>query len=112
MGISGVGTRSRELFRKLSDHDFGQAAFYVDSVADRGPLLKEPYTRQLNGKLRELRFFVGREQTRVTYYIATGKRIILLTVFRKTKQVERREVSRATKAMEKCIAEGHTAEED
>ncbi|MEU5853454.1 type II toxin-antitoxin system RelE/ParE family toxin [Saccharopolyspora shandongensis] len=32
------------------------AAFYVDLLEERGPLLDEPYTRQLDGKLRELRF--------------------------------------------------------
>jgi hypothetical protein len=31
-------------------------AFYIDLLADQGPLLGEPYTRQLDGKLRELRF--------------------------------------------------------
>ena len=97
--------------RRLSDSDFGQAAFYVDLLAEQGSLLSEPYSRQLHGKLRELRFFVGRQQTRVTYYIATGRRIILLTVFRKTKQIERREIARAVKALEKCIAEGHTTED-
>ncbi|MEU6265258.1 type II toxin-antitoxin system RelE/ParE family toxin [Saccharopolyspora shandongensis] len=32
------------------------AAFYVDLLEERGPLLDEPYTRRLDGKLRELRF--------------------------------------------------------
>jgi hypothetical protein len=30
------------------------AAFYVDPLAEHGPLLSEPYTRQFDGKLREL----------------------------------------------------------
>jgi hypothetical protein len=62
-------------------------------------------------KLRELRFYIGREQHRITYYMAAGRRIILLTVFRKTRGRERREIDRAERAMERCIAEGHTAEE-
>jgi hypothetical protein len=94
----------------LSDDDFGQAAFYV--LAERGVHLGEPYTRQLQGKLRELRFYLGRERYRISYYVARGRRVILLTVFRKTRQRERSEVDRADRAMNRCIAEGHTAEEE
>jgi len=48
----------------------------------------------------------------VTYSIATWRRIILLTVFPETRPRERREVERAIRPMDRCIAEGHTAEED
>lgn len=74
--------------------------------------LGEPYTRQLFGKLRELRFYVGRQPIRITYFIASGRRIVLLTVFRKTRQRERAEVARAYAAMERCLAEGHVVEDD
>ena len=40
-------------------------------------MLDEPYTRQLDGHLRKLRFYLGRSATRVTYWIAPGRRIIL-----------------------------------
>lgn len=74
--------------------------------------LGEPYTRQLLGKLRELRFYVGRQPIRITYFIASGRRIVLLTVFRKTRQRERAEVARAYAAMERCLAEDHWVEDD
>ena len=45
-------------------------------------------------------------------FIAPGRRIILLTVFRKTRWRECVEVQRAHAAMEGCIAEEHTAEDD
>lgn len=96
----------------LSDDDFGQAAFYIDLLAERGVGLHEPYTKQLHGKLRELRFYLGRDRIRVSYFIASGRRIILLTIFKKTQQRERAEVDRAERAMERCIAQGHTPEED
>lgn len=96
---------------RLSDEDFGQAAFYIDLLADRGVHLTEPYTRQLRGKLRELRFYIGRQRYRISYYMAAGRRIILLTVFHKTRQRERGEIDRAERAMKRCIAEGHTAKE-
>lgn len=94
----------------LSDEEFGRAAFYLDLLSDQGALLGEPYTRQLRGKLRELRFHLGREQRRISYFIAPGRRIVLLTVFRKTRARETTEVDRAEAAMRRCIREGHTAE--
>lgn len=96
----------------LEDEDFGQVERYIDLLADEGVHLGEPFTRQLRGKLRELRFYLGRSRTRITYYIATGRRIVLLTVFAKTRQRERAEVDRAWRAMQRCIGEGHMAEEN
>ncbi len=90
---------------------FATAAFYVDLVADRGPLLGEPYTRQLDGKLRELRFHLDGRAVRVTCWIASGRRIVLLTVFAKTRMRETGEVERARRAMVRCMAEEHTVED-
>ncbi|MBI3968484.1 MAG: type II toxin-antitoxin system RelE/ParE family toxin [Chloroflexi bacterium] len=98
-----------EWLHSLSHEEFERVAFYLDLLEERGPLLDEPYTRQLRGKLRELRFYLGPDRQRVTYYIAPGRRIILLTVFRKTARRERSEIERAFAAMERCLAEEHTS---
>ncbi|WP_083974600.1 type II toxin-antitoxin system RelE/ParE family toxin [Herbidospora daliensis] len=100
-----------EWLDSLSQDDQETAVFYVDLLAERGVLLGEPYTRQLRGKLRELRFHLSREAVRITYWIASGRRIILLTVFKKQRMREPGEIERAVRAMERCIAEAHTAEE-
>lgn len=97
---------------ELEDESFGHAERYIDLLADEGVHLGEPFTRQLRGKLRELRFSLDRRRVRITYYIASGRRIVLLTVFVKTQRQERREIDRAEKAMQRCVAEGHTVEED
>lgn len=91
----------------LTDEEFGHVAFYIDLLEEQGVQLAEPYSRQLFGKLRELRFFLGRERIRVSYFIASGRRIVLLTVFRKTRQRQELELVRATRAMQRCIAERH-----
>ncbi|MGN9843558.1 type II toxin-antitoxin system RelE/ParE family toxin [Nonomuraea sp. H19] len=44
-------------------------AFYVDLLAEEGPLLGEPYTKQLDGKLRELRFHLDEFAMRITYWL-------------------------------------------
>ncbi len=102
----------RDWLERLSGSEFGHVAFYVDLLAERGALLSEPYTKQLDGKLRELRFYLGRTAMRLTYWIAPGRRIILLTVFAKTKGKEKAEVARAAAAMHRCIAANHIVEED
>ena|SRR5437870_4649238 len=101
----------RKWLEKLDDNAFGQAQFYVDLLEREGVGLSEPYTRHLRGKLRELRFYLGRERYRITYYIAKGRRIILLTIFKKSSQKELAEIARAEGAMARCVEEGHTAEE-
>lgn len=44
--------------------------------------LGEQYTRHLDAKVRELRFHLLRQQTRVTYWLTPARRGVLLTVFR------------------------------
>jgi hypothetical protein len=39
---------------------------YIDLLEEQGALLGEPYTKQLDGKPRELRFHLGRRPARVT----------------------------------------------
>ncbi|MFI5697338.1 helix-turn-helix domain-containing protein [Kribbella sp. NPDC051586] len=56
------------------------------------PLLGAPYTKQIEGKLRELRFWLEQDAMRVTYRIASDRRIVLLTVFRKSRMRATREI--------------------
>ena len=48
---------------------------------------------------------VLRQQTRVTYWLVPGRRVILLTVFPKTRSAETAEVARALHAQKICEAE-------
>lgn len=102
----------RDWLEALPTNQFATAAFYIDLVAARGPLLGEPYSRQLDGKLRELRFHLDGRPVRVTYWIASGRRVVLLTVFAKTRMRESTEVARARRAMARCMAEEHEVEDD
>ena len=102
----------RDWLEGLAGSEFGHAAFYVDLLAERGVLLSEPYTKQLDGKLRELRFDLGRQAIRITCWIASGRRIILLTVFGKTRDRDRAQVARAMKAMLACMQAGHYVDEE
>ena len=96
----------------LPTANFATVAFYIDLLADQGPLLSEPYTRQLDGKLRELRLHLNRQAMRISYWIAPGRRIVLMTVFTKSSRQAPREIQRAKRALACCIADEHTTDKD
>jgi putative component of toxin-antitoxin plasmid stabilization module len=58
-----------------------------------------PHARPLGEGLFELRFTCEGTARRVTYYTDPPRRIITLTTFRKQRQQERREVTRARQGM-------------
>ena len=96
----------------LSDEEFGRVEWYVELLWRRGLQLREPHTRQLKGKLRELRFHLDRRAIRMTYWIAPGRHIVLLTVFEKKSGRESREVARAAREMRACMQEHTNLMED
>ena len=101
----------RKWLDSLSDHDYGRAEFYADLLADHAERLGEPYSRHLGGKVRELRFHLQRQQVRITYWLAPGRRVILQTVFYKTQRSEVGEVERALMVQKECEA-GHGHADD
>ena len=109
-GVVELEPEVRDWYLGLGDADAERVRFHIDRLAEFGPLLDEPHSRQLDVKLRELRFFLVGRPTRITYWIGPGRRIILLTVFVKTQRRERQEVRRAKHAMERCVAEAHTTD--
>jgi len=54
----------------------------LELLEDRGTALGAPHTRNLGGKLWELRV-LGRVQHRVLYFAASGRRLVLLHAFTK-----------------------------
>ncbi|WP_322784836.1 type II toxin-antitoxin system RelE/ParE family toxin [Streptomyces sp. VB1] len=57
----------------------------------------------------ELRPTLNGEATRITYWFASERRIVLLTVFRKTRMREAAQVARAVRARALCEAEHEPA---
>src|SRR5665213_2603792 len=49
----------RSWYLNLNDVDAERVRFHFDRLAELGPLLDEPHTRQLVGKLMELRFYLA-----------------------------------------------------
>jgi hypothetical protein len=88
----------------LPAHHYVIAEQKVDRLAENATTLGEPYSRHLGGKVRELRFDLGDNAQRITYWLAPGRRVVLLTVFRKTKLRESAEVDRARAVQAICEA--------
>ncbi|MGN2635475.1 type II toxin-antitoxin system RelE/ParE family toxin [Nocardia takedensis] len=82
---------------------------YVGLLAERPESLGEPFARYLGDGVRELRPMLGGAPIRITYWLAPGRRVILLTVFRKTRMREDIEVKRAKLAQQICRAEHEPA---
>ena len=99
----------RSWLEGFTDRDFGRVDFIVGLLAESAETLSEPYSRHLGGKVRELRFHLLRQQTRVTYWLAPDRRVVLLAVFGKTRSAETVEVRRAVGAQRTCEANHNVA---
>ncbi|MFD7643281.1 type II toxin-antitoxin system RelE/ParE family toxin [Kitasatospora sp. NPDC059795] len=102
----------REWLSALPARLYAKAEEAVDVLAERPTTLGEPYSRHLGGPVRELRFGLAGAATRVTYWLAPEQRIVLLTVFSKTRMRETAEVTRALWAQKICQAEHLPAHEE
>lgn len=92
-----LDTLPREHYRAVERH--------ADRLAEAPTTLGEPYSRHLSGDVRELRFYLGSGAFRITYWLAPGRRIVLLTVFHKTRVREERQIQRALWAQKECEAD-------
>ena len=91
-----------EWFDELSEADWERTLVVVDRLASLGPKARMPLSRSLGEGLFELRFTVGSTARRITYRFTKDNRIILLTTFRKQRNNERAEVTRARKIAQDC----------
>ena len=93
----------------LPKRQFGHILAFAEKLAEEASTLGEPYSRHLGGKVRELRIPLHPVDARVTYWLAPGRRVVLLTVFRKTRALETAEVERPQRLQKECEAShGHT----
>jgi len=76
----------------------------IDLLADYGVLLKEPYTRQIRGKLRELRITSKSGEVRVFYFAFAEKRMVLLHGFvKKARRTPIRDIEIAERRLDDFV---------
>jgi hypothetical protein len=86
----------------LDDDDWQRTVVVIDRLAGMGPTARMPLSRSLGDGLFELRFTLGPTARRITYRFTKDGRIVLLTTFRKQRNNERSEITRARRAAEDC----------
>lgn len=86
----------------LDDTEWNRTVVVIDRLAALGSSARMPLSKSLGDGLFELRFTLGPTARRITYRFTKDGRIILLTTFRKQRNNERSEITRARKAAADC----------
>ena len=86
----------------LNEVEWNRTVVVVDRLVALGPSARMPLSRSLGDGLFELRFTLGPTARRITYRFTKNSRIIQLTTFRKQRNNERTEITRARKAAAAC----------
>lgn len=95
---------TKDFLDSLSESARAKVVKSIEMLVEYGVLLKEPYTRQIRGKIRELRIKDNQGAIRVLYFTYTGKRFILLHGFiKKTEKTPAQDIELAEKRMNDFI---------
>lgn len=91
------GTRPVEEFILAQDKKMQAKLFLVlEFLEERGPALREPYSKPLGDGIFEVRAKQGTDISRVLYFFVVGRKIILTNGFvKKTQKTPSREIDRA-----------------
>src|SRR3970282_184812 len=76
----------------------------IKLLKDYGVLLKEPYTRQIRGKLRELRITAKSGEVRVFYFaFAEGRMVLLHGFVKKARRTPIRDIEIAERRLDDFV---------
>jgi len=97
----------RDWLDSLSNSDFKRVDEVCGLLAQRGTKLGGPWSDHLEGAVWELRIRLRDVAARVTFWCTPDGKIVLLTVFRKTRQHDPRQIDRAVRAQKLCENDHH-----
>ncbi len=89
----------------LTDRHYRKVEEYADLLASLGTATPMPFARPLREGVYELRPTLNGQDARITYWFTADRRIVLLTVFHKTRILEREQVDRAVRVRKVCESE-------
>jgi hypothetical protein len=92
----------RDWLDSLSDSDFKRVDEVCGLLADKGTELGGPWSDHLEGAVWELRIRLRDVAARIAYWCTAEGTIVLLTVFRKTRQHDQKQIDRAVRAQKLC----------
>jgi len=81
----------RDWLDSLSDSDYKRVDEVCGMLAEKSTELGGPWSDHLDGPVWELRIRLRDVAARITYWCTADGRIVLLTVFRKTRQDDQRQ---------------------
>ncbi|MGE5132209.1 MAG: type II toxin-antitoxin system RelE/ParE family toxin [Gemmatimonadota bacterium] len=97
----------RRWLESLSDGDFKRVDEICGMLAQKGTQLGGPWSDHLEGEVWELRIRLRDVAARVTYWCTPDGTIVLLTVFRKSRQHDQRQIALAVRAQKICERDHH-----
>ena len=93
------GSRPAEEF--ILEQDFKMQAklfMALEFLEERGPMLREPFSKPLGEGVFEIRAKQGSDISRVLYFFVVGKKVVLTNGFvKKTQKTPAREIKKAKK---------------
>jgi hypothetical protein len=92
----------RDWLDSLGDSDFKRVDEVCGLLADKGTELGGPWSDHLEGAVWELRIRLRDVAARIAYWCNAEGTIVLLTVFRKTRQHDQKQIDRAVRAQKLC----------
>jgi len=93
-----------EYLNKLSKKDRSKIVDCIQGLSVYSEFRKEPFSRHLSGKLRELKVDFSHNRHRIIYFFRIEKVIILLHAFKKkTNRTPEREIFKAKKYMQEYL---------
>jgi hypothetical protein len=97
----------RDWLDSLSDSDFKRVDEVCGLLADKRTELGGPWSDHLEGAVWELRIRLRDVAARIAYWCTAEGTIVLLTVFRKTRQHDQKQIGRAVRAQKLCERDHH-----
>ena len=94
-----------EYIIKLALKDKSKIFDYLEHLSVYSDFRKEPFTRHLVGKLKELKVDFSSNRHRIIYFFSIGKTIILLNAFtKKSQKTPQKEINKAKNYMQEFLA--------
>jgi phage-related protein len=93
-----------DYIEKLPEKDQIKIFDFISSLSLYVEFRKEPISRHLMGKLRELKVDFSNNRYRVIYFFRIGKRIVILRAFsKKTSKTPNQEINKAMNYMQEYL---------
>ena len=93
-----------EFISERPEKEQGKIKYYLDLLALRGPMLREPYAKKLNSDIFELRPGFGNVEIRLFYFWDGDTAWFVSGIVKKSQKTPEREIKLAVERMKRYFA--------